>query len=411
MRSRSIACLVASSLLLACGDPPYEGLLEPPSEEDGLQLYMKVHVEPGQELTVCKNFAVPNGMFDIGRFEHAMTGTSHHLLTFPILLASTEVTDEMHLDCDENEEAQGDRIGFMYGTQSSTGELALPKGYAFPAMGGIAVQLEFHILNTGDEPFEAEAAVNLWKTREEIIGEAGTIFAFHDRIYVPPMATASTRQRCPVKDSMKLMNLVPHMHSRGIAMTVDLDHGGTMNRVLDVAGWDHDTVLFDPPLEIAAGDILDVQCHYNNPTAQHVTSGSSAKNDEMCVTGGLYYRDGPRLEIRDEVCWGEGIMYTGTQSCAQIEQCERAIDFSNWNVTPSPGLLYNACVVSGCQAGATAFAAYDTCRWQNCRPMCFADATDDGHVSAVLYDTPECMSCVQQSCAAQRDACPTATCN
>jgi len=402
------------ALAAACGgEDSYDGLLKPPSANDGMQLYMKVHLEPGQEMTVCKNFAIPSGSFDIGRFEHAMTGASHHLLVYPLLLASTEVTDsDVWLDCDENDDAQRDRIGMMYGTQSPTGEVKFPKGYAFGAMGGLAVQVEFHLLNATDEPFDAEAAINLWRTREEIIGDAGTLFAFNDWIYVPPMSSASARQRCPLADSVKLMNLVPHMHSRGVAMTVDVDRGGngTLERVLDVHSWHDETVEFDPPLELAKGDVLDIQCHYDNQTTEHVFDGSSAKHSEMCVTGGLYYRDGARIAIRDEACVGRGTMWTGTKSCTEVQQCMQGLDYSNWNTVPTPGQLYQGCHIQACETGGQAFETYNTCRWNKCRTMCFVNATDDG-ATGIAFDAPECTSCVDAMCATERTTCSTATCN
>ena len=72
--------------LVACGDgvQPFDGLLEPPPTGEGVQMSLQVPVLPGQEVTVCKNFAVPDGTFDIGRFEHAMSGPSHHLLVYAL---------------------------------------------------------------------------------------------------------------------------------------------------------------------------------------------------------------------------------------------------------------------------------------------------------------------------------------
>ena len=93
-----------------------------------MQLSFKVPVQPGEELTVCKNFAVPEGTFDIGKFEHAMTGPSHHLLVYALSTPAADVTDDLIYACDEKPENQMLRTGFVYGTQSATSNLALPEG-------------------------------------------------------------------------------------------------------------------------------------------------------------------------------------------------------------------------------------------------------------------------------------------
>jgi hypothetical protein len=196
-------------------------------------------------------------------------------------------------------------------------------------------------------------------------------------------------------------------------MQVFVDHGGgtTPELVVDAHGWDEDTVVFDPPLALGAGDVLDVRCDYNNPTAEYVMDGSSAKHDEMCVTGGLYYRDGARLTVQDETCvGGEGVVFTGTKSCSQVAACDAAIDYSNWNTTPSPGFLWESCISSGCDAGGHAYLDLERCRWNSCRPVCYVNAQDNGVVDGVLFDTPECTSCVTASCGAVRDACNAQTC-
>src|SRR5688572_1822969 len=93
-------------MLLGCGDDPYTGLLRPPPSSEGMQLSLTTHVEPGQELTVCKNFAVPEGTYDIARFEHAMTDVSHHILVYPLDIPADQVTDELLFACDESAENQ-----------------------------------------------------------------------------------------------------------------------------------------------------------------------------------------------------------------------------------------------------------------------------------------------------------------
>jgi hypothetical protein len=388
-------------MLLGCGDDPYTGLLKPPSSDEGMQLALTTHVEPGQEFTVCKNFAVPQGTLDIGRFEHAMTKVSHHILVYSLDIAAADVTDDLLIGCDESEENQMHRTGILYGAQGAAGELTLPEGIVFSTRGGLSLQLEYHIFNASDEAVEATAAFNVWRAEGDIIGEAGNLFLFHNMIAIPPMSRGTARMKRTYATDFNLMMLVPHMHSRGVAMQASRVTATGSEPLFNVTGWENDTVYFDPPISFQAGDTLDYTCEYDNPSSAYVFDGFSAKRDEMCVTGGIYYRYGDRMRIGDEITFSPGV-FTGSNSCSQIAACDDAIDWVNTNQTPTREQQYELCLIAGCQSAVDAYTALDSCRYMNCKDPCF---TGDFTPNA-----PACLTCVDASCAAQRDACPTATC-
>ena len=386
------------------GCDSYDGLLKPPSADDGIQLGMKVTVQPGEENTICKNFAMPQGAFDIGRFESAMTPVSHHLLVYNLTLPGDQVTDAIIDHCDEDPEVQDSRIGILFGSQSERTEVALPDGIAFPTRGGLAVQIEYHVLNTSDVPVDAEVALNMWRADGEITGEAGMLFFYHTRIAIPPLSPGSARMRATIASDIELMMMVPHMHSRGVAMEALQDNGdGSPDVLFSVDGWENPNQMFEPARHIAAGDVIDFRCDYNNPTNAYVFDGFSARNDEMCVTGGMYYRpNGDRLPISQEINFGRGIVYSGTNTCTQVDACVAAIDFAS--TTPPLGGQWDLCVLGGCQAGATAFSSLDACRWDKCNTSCYSN------VDGFLFDDPTCLSCVDTNCATQRDACAASSC-
>ena len=399
--------LLLTTALLGCNDAG--GLLPAPSSDEGIQLAFKVTVQPGEENTICKNFAMPDGAFDIGRFEAAMTPVSHHLLVYNISLPSDQVTDELIDHCDENRDLQTSRVGILFGTQSDHSELQLPNGIAYPARGGLAVQLEYHVLNASDQPVDAEAALNLWRAKGDITGEAGMLFFYHTQIAIAPQSHGSARMRPTIASDLELMMLVPHMHSRGVAMEATHERvDGSREPLFSVDGWENPNQMFAPAVHIAANDIIDFRCDYENTTAEYIFDGFSARHDEMCVTGGVYYRPGgDRLPLTQEIAFGKGIVYTGTNSCTQIESCVAAIDFAN--TTLDPGHQFDLCVVAGCQTGATAFTSYDSCRWNQCRASCYLNPTSNG-VDGFLFADPACVTCLDTNCAGVRDACSAATC-
>lgn len=400
-------CLIVVALV-GCGDDPFTGLLKPPPTSEGMQLSLSTHVEPGQEITVCKNFAVPEGAFDIGKFEHAMTDVSHHILVYQLDIAASEITDAVIPACDEMPDNQKHRSGFIYGAQGPSGELTLPRGIAFPTRGGLSLQLEYHVFNTSDQAVDAQAAFNLWRAKGDITGEAGMVFLFNNRITLPPMSKGTARLHRTYPTDFNLMMLVPHMHSRGVAMEAYRETGtGSPQQLFSVTGWENDTKYFDPPIAFQPGDTLDYHCDYDNTTSDYIFDGFSAKHDEMCVTGGIYWRNGDRMPLTNEITFGS--IPTGSASCTQVQACDEAIDYSNTSVTPTAYEQYDMCMNKGCPAATAAYQALDNCRFQSCKDACF---TLDSNMIVVGLKTsdPACTSCVDTSCASQRDACPTTGC-
>ena len=396
-------------MLVGCGDDPYTGLLKPPPSSEGMQLSLTTHVLPGQELTVCKNFAVPEGTYDIGRFEHAMTNVSHHILVYPLDIPAAQVTDDVFFACDESRENQMHRTGFLYGAQGPAGELTLPDGIVFSTRGGLSLQLEYHIFNASDEEVDATAAFNVWRAKGEVVGEAGMLFLFHNLIAIPPMSRFTARMKRSYPSDFNLMMLVPHMHSRGVAMQASRVTATGSEQLFNVTGWENDTVYFDPPIQFQPGDTLDYSCEFNNTTSNYIFDGFSAKHDEMCVTGGIYYRHGDRMAIGDEIGFGTGIQFTGSNSCSQIKACDEAIDWANWNQSPNPAQQFELCFVAGCQVGADTYGALDQCRFNHCKDECLT-LNSDGLVIDFKFADAACTSCMDAMCTAERDACPAAAC-
>jgi len=405
---KSLVLLIV--IVTACGDEPSDGLLKPPDSSEGMQLAMKITVQPGEEITVCKNFAMPEGAFDVGRFEAAMTPISHHLLVYSLSVPADHVTDELIAQCDESADVQTTRVGILFGSQSETTDVALPNQIAFPTRGGLAVQMEYHVVNASDEPVDAEAALNLWRAKGPITGEAGVLFFYHTRIAIPPQSQASARMRWGIPGDVELMMIVPHMHRHATGMQAFRDTGdGTRSKLVDVQGWEVPNQVLDPPVHFAKNDILDFHCNYDNPTSSYIFDGFSARNNEMCVAASLYYRpNADRLPLQDEYNFGGGIVYSGTNSCTQIQACQEQIDWSAWSAPPLPDGRLDLCVLDGCQVGADTFTKLDNCRMDQCGARCYA--SKDGQITGLKLGDQDCVACVETNCSAVRDACATATC-
>jgi hypothetical protein len=184
--------------------------------------------------------------------------------------------------------------------------------------------MEYHVVNASDEPVDAEAALNLWRAKGPITGEAGVLFFYHTRIAIPPLSRATARMRWGIPGDVELIMIVPHMHRHATGMQAFRDTGnGTPSKLVDVQGWEVPNQVLDPPVHFAKNDILDFQCDYDNPTSSYIFDGFSARNNEMCVAASLYYRpNADRLPLQDEYNFGGGIVYSGTNSCTQIQACQ-----------------------------------------------------------------------------------------
>jgi hypothetical protein len=373
-----------------------------------MQLDLKVKVQPGEEKTVCKNFAIPSGTFNVGRFEAAMTAEAHHLLVYQMSFGASEVTDEVIDNCDEDAAAQAMRSGFVFGSQNPEYSLQLPQGYAYTPTGGFSMQLEFHIFNSGDVPLDAEAALNMYKAAEPVTGDAGVILFYHPLIVVPPMETAMARQRCPIAQDIELMNLIPHMHRHGTGMQISLTVPGTApKQIVDAQSWHAQALNFDPPITIPAHSDIDYQCEYENNDSDYVIDGTSAAHNEMCVTGGVYLaKSGTRMTLNDELCFGKNIIYSGTQSCDAVRACEAAIDWTGTN--PDGKAQYRMCRVAACQQSGDAFALLDSCRRSSCKASCYTLTGDE--ITGSKYDDAACTTCMASYCSAESASCSGATC-
>jgi hypothetical protein len=391
----------------ACGseEEPYDGLLRPPDEGKGLQISLGITVQPGDEAMVCKNVRVPAELDFVERFEHRSSHNLHHLLLFQTGLTDDEITDDLILDCGEDVRANEVRIGFAYGSQTDSDDLPLPEGIAYRTVPGLAMQIEFHVLNTTDAPIDVEGAINLWKSDGPVVGEAGAIFMYHPTIAIEPGGTLTARQRCPIVEDIKLLTMLGHMHSRGVTFHAEVAGGPVL---ADLVGWDTDSLHFEPAIDLPAGSIIEYSCDFRNDTGELIVEGPTATRNEMCATGGLYYKEqGERMLLGDEVCWGEGIVYTGADACMPTEACVQAIDWSDWETSPKPSERYELCRVKQCDA---TYDSFDACRWTMCRDTCFTVPSGSEYPTEYRPQDAACTGCLDTMCGAEREACVAHAC-
>ncbi|RLB53584.1 MAG: hypothetical protein DRJ42_11605 [Deltaproteobacteria bacterium] len=99
---------------------------------------------------------------------------------------------------------------------------------------------------------------------------------------IPARGSSTAEQSCIVREPVRILASMPHMHEIGASFELDRVRGGRSENLLRLGGWDFETQLFyDLPIDLAVDDELVVRCTYDNPSDTDVSAGFRTE-DEMC---------------------------------------------------------------------------------------------------------------------------------
>jgi hypothetical protein len=278
--------------------------------------------------------------------------------------------------------------GVAYGGQTPEGETSYPPGIAIHFDSEQVVLLQSHYLNTTDAAIEAEVSVNLWFATEEITAYAGSLFYYDWAILVPPApATSTVRMRCVIPEDINVMFVSSHMHRRGVGYRSWLS-GGDLTEPMELFTTDQweapDPRIFETPLQISAGQVIEYECDFQNDLPTTVIEGSSAETNEMCMFLAGYY---PKLPEAAELCFlgGSGPVKNGAATCAEALTCtQNAVD----------EVANEACILDTCAASSQPFNDFVLCSFRN---GCF--------------DQPDPTNCIAANCLTEYQSCQSATCD
>jgi hypothetical protein len=164
--------------------------------------------------------------------------------------------------------------------------LALPDGVGLvlpPSTKRLVVQT--HVLRFAAGPPGA-ASVALETTDVAPQHVAAWLPAFGGVPAIRPQTEEHSTTTCPVAAAMHVWSAWPHMHLTGQAFqgaVVRAD--GTRSVFVDVSSWDFGAQrTYIVNQDVVAGDRIETDCTWFNPTDQYVLPGLST-NDEMCGDG------------------------------------------------------------------------------------------------------------------------------
>jgi hypothetical protein len=232
-------------------------------------------LDPNSEAHLCARATVPRDAY-LHEFAPLIPLGTHH--TVLSVHPGGEAPDGV-VPCAAD--VSGRQIfGAGVGTKSET----LPDGIAAQVHAGDQLLLNLHMFNASDEPLEGRSGVKV-RTMDEADVEdvAEGVLAGPLTLEIPPGGPTKQAGQCTFDHDATIISVGPHMHQLGVHMRVVARSS--------VAG---DTVLFDGPyafdsqqrypvdfVEMKAGDVVSVECTYQNDTDHAVAWGQSSL-DEMC---------------------------------------------------------------------------------------------------------------------------------
>jgi hypothetical protein len=168
-------------------------------------------------------------------------------------------------------------------TAGAAGHLLLPDGIAVRVRAGQQIELNLHLLNSSNERWSGTSGL-LVRTLEEaqVKNVAQTVLAGPGQLRIPT-GSVQLQAQCPLPHDATIFAVAPHMHELGTYMKVVAQSASAGDVVLFDGRYSFDwqQVYLTNFVKVQAGDIIHVECNYENST-QHTVGFGHSNQDEMC---------------------------------------------------------------------------------------------------------------------------------
>lgn len=277
--------LVTFAFVVAgCGGSPVKQMLAPPPPDRGFQVSMTMDAPAGMETWQCIVMPMPNqDVVNINRVEHAQTPGLHHMDLTALLGVNL---DRGRYDCNALYAAHPELMDqqTLYAAQSPTATIDLGPGVVAKVPPGLPVLFELHYVNASSQLVHVESHINAYTIDAHAVTTTIAGGALRRRhLALPPHADTTTWARCVMDRDVDLILLSSHTHRLGRDVRIFSFDGTNVGEQLYVnTQWATPNLQqFSPPVHLAAGTGLQVQCHYFNDGDAPVEWGYLAAN-EMC---------------------------------------------------------------------------------------------------------------------------------
>jgi len=279
------------------------GELVLPPPEHGIQISVTADAVPvGKEETACHYFKLPSDVdFDVGEFQIAVSGGSHHIHLYRPFDPSYDVPDHSEV-C--NMAVDFNVWELVVATQVPRSDWTLPEGVAYSFRAGEQVLVQTHFVNVGSLSTEGEGHVLMNLVAAEpgsVVHYAGSLFGQDRDVFVPAHSMTTAYADCTFPKDVTMMAMTGHYHFRGRVFTVQpLDVNGVPGpEIYHHEGYDDPLFeVFDDPTapRFTPGEGLRWTCTWVNNTDNDYEFGPFTDTNEHCNFFAFYYPAAGRHE-------------------------------------------------------------------------------------------------------------------
>jgi hypothetical protein len=267
----------------APGDP-----LPPPPDGQGFQMAMDIDSPPASETWKCLITQIPTtDTHRIHRVQHVQTAAVHHMDITVLLYSGAQTMPPGLYDCAPLYQMFPKLMEeqTLYAAQSPEGDILLPDGIAAVVPPGITVMYELHHVNATTAPVHISSRVNAWDLPPDqpFGGTLGSFTLRARRLDIPPHSDKTEWAQCVMDQDVDMIFMSSHTHKLGRDVHI-LKYGGADagTELFVNTDWQLPKLQnFSPPLHFAAGEGIELRCHYENDGDTTVNWGFLS-TDEMC---------------------------------------------------------------------------------------------------------------------------------
>lgn len=235
----------------------------------------------GSEGYRCKTFTIPETIYITAFAPQSPRGTHHS--TYGV--ASEAKAPDQVVACGVGSGGERRLQGSGAGSQPSQ----LPEGVAMPLRKGEQVFMNLHLFNFDEQPLTGRSG--MWvKTvpAAEVEHEAEAVLAGPLQLSIP-VGRSTQRGSCTLRSNATVFGIGPHMHQKGVHLRASANTASGSVMLYDGDyDFSHQLNHAIPPVQLEAGDRVDIECTYVNDTDGPLRWGDSTL-DEMCfISMSLY---------------------------------------------------------------------------------------------------------------------------
>jgi hypothetical protein len=271
-------------------------------------------LQPGEEIVDCYYTKSPNTSdVYVGGYQFSLRQGSHH---FNVDVNTMAQPDGL-ATCGANDNAPGLLGGTTVPVDDERDDPAPENaGLAVHLPANSQIALNFHVINTTNEPILREAWANYYyMDKSDVKGYRGNVFLIGGLGYqIAPGTHKTFTYACNPDRPTRILNLYAHMHAHSARMTVWKVSGGKPSLVYETYDWSdptqikydsvHQNTMPNRAMQTPGGstgqlvlqptDSLQWECEVNNTSDVTLTFRNEVNTGEMCiVTGEMVPADDP----------------------------------------------------------------------------------------------------------------------